>query len=657
MKIILLTLTVGLIWVNLLGAGLVAWRMLGNYAIGRVAGVVFPCLTLFFLEHFVAIGASPPILPVSTALSLWLIWRYRAVVLEHRNAEAMFVVGFLYCLMWRYSFPDIDFESERMPNLAFIDGYMKGEILPAPDRWLWPYRADFYYSFQHYCAALLGRLMGIGPGESYNLGYCVLVSLIVGAISATVVRLCPSRITRWIPVVALVLGGSGAALCVRLLVNGSAFYSSSVRFLGVAMTDGKLNDLGKWVAAAMSTSGVQPRDLPLEPLSFVIAHGDFHPPLAGHLLLALACLIIAVLETDSGAIARRPLHAVLAATVPVTLIANAWVYPLQVLLVGGWFVYRAFRRERSCLLPGALGVAAAAILVYPHLRNFALGTSAKYAAIRLVESVDHTPLLGWLMIFWPVAGILVLSVLNRERRGFAAYLLVTWTLVLAVTEFLYNDDLFGGPWSRFNTTLKWWPWAYAGIVLTIGSLNLSAPSRLCRYGTMILLLPTCVFAVDLGRRFVNTERRSVGNLGGAGWTQKDPVIADLIAILGSRPDGVTVESGLEMTNTPSPAITLFARKQSLLGWPWHETTWRGDYPEIRERLTDIKAFYSGTMEDPLAWLLKNQVRYVVWVVRDNVSGNARFREIRESIRSRYSWTRVGGDDVKLSIGFFEHVPE
>lgn len=174
---------------------------------------------------------------------------------------------------------------------------------------------------------------------------------------------------------------------------------------------------------------------------------------------------------------------------------------------------------------------------------------------------------------------------------------------------------------------------------------------------MILLLPTCVFAVDLGRRFVNTERRSVGNLGGAGWTQKDPVIADLIAILGSRPDGVTVESGLEMTNTPSPAITLFARKQSLLGWPWHETTWRGDYPEIRERLTDIKAFYSGTMEDPLAWLLKNQVRYVVWVVRDNVSGNARFREIRESIRSRYSWTRVGGDDVKLSIGFFEHVPE
>ncbi|MBP8257712.1 MAG: hypothetical protein KAX37_10330 [Opitutaceae bacterium] len=657
MKIILLTLTVGLFWINLLGAGLVAWRLTGNYAIGRISGVVFPSLALFFLEHYVAIGPSPPLLPVTTILSLWLVWRHRAVVCEHWETEVMFVAGFLYCLMWRYSFPDIDFESERMPNLAFIDGYMKGELLPAPDRWLWPYRADFYYSFQHYCAALLGRLMGIGPGESYNLGYCVLVSLIVGAISATAVRLCPSRVMRWIPLAALIVGGSGAALCVRLLVNGSAFYSSSVRFLGVAMTDGKLNEFGQWVSAAMSTPGVQPRDLPLEPFSYVIVHGDFHPPLAGHLLLAFACLIIAVLENDTGVRDRRSLHAMLAATVPVTLIANAWVYPLQVLLVGGWFVYRVIRRERSCLLPAILGVMAAAILVYPHLKSFALATSAKYAAIRFVESIDHTPLLGWLMIFWPVAGILILSCWNRERRGFAVYLLVTWSLVLAVTEFLYDDDLFGGQWSRFNTTLKWWPWAYAGIVLTVGSLNLNAASKFCRYGTMILLLPTCIFAVDLGRRFVNTERRSLGNLGGAGWTQRDPVIADLIAILGSRPDGVTLESGLEMTNTSSPAVTLFARKQSLLGWPWHETTWRGDYPEIRERFADIKAFYTGKMEDPLPWLQKNQVRYVVWVLRDNTPGNAQFEAVREKIRSHYSWTHVGGDDVRLAIGFFERVSE
>lgn len=656
MKLIFLSLTAGLIWINLLGMGLIGWRLLGHYAIGRVAGAVFPCLALFFIEHYFPFGPAPPLLPVTTALSAWLIWRYRTVIWKNRGIEAMFVVGFCYCLMWRYAFPDIDFESERMPNLAFIDGYLKGERLPSPDRWLWPYRADFYYSFQHYCAALLGRMLGVGAGQSYILGYCVLVSLIVGAVAATINQLCPSRVIRWIPGIALILGGSGAAVCVRLLMGDKALYSSSVRFLGAAMSDGKLNALGKWVAAAMSTPGVQARDLPLEPLSYVIVHGDFHPPLAGHLLLAFACLIIAVLEMNPNLRGRNALHAVLAATVPVVLVSNAWVYPLHVLLVGGWFVYRTIRRERSCLLPAVMGGLAAAVLVFPHMRGFAQATSAKYAAIRLVDSVDHTPLLGWGMIFWPVAGILLLSWLNQERRAFSVYLMVVWTLMLIFTELVYNDDLYGGPWSRFNTTLKWWPWVYAGIVLTLGSLNLGAASRVCRYGTMVLLLPTCVFAMDLGRRFLRADRPSTGNLSGGGWTQKDPVIADLIAILGSRPDGVAIESGLEMTNTASPAVTLFAHKQSLLGWPWHETTWRGDYPEIRERLADIKAFYAGTMADPLPWLLKNQVRYIVWVVRDSSFGNRRFRPLREQIKSHYAWTRVGGDDVTLSVGFFERVP-
>lgn len=655
MKAIFLTLTVGLIWVNLLGAGLVAWRLLGNYAVGRVAGVIFPCLALFFIEHYVAWGPAPPLLPVTTGLSVWAIWRYRQVLWEHRGAEAMFVVGFCYCLVWRYSFPDIDFESERMPNLAFIDGYMKGGRLPAPDRWLWPYRADFYYTFQHYCAALMGRVLGVGPGQSYLLGYCVLVSLIVGSIAAAITRLCPSRITRWIPGLALVLGGSGAAVCVRLLMDDRAFYGSSVRFLGVAMSDGRLNAWGKSVAAAMSTPGVQPRDLPLEPLSFVMVHGDYHPPLAGHLLLAFACLIIAVLEMDPAPRRRNVLHAVLAATMPVALVANTWIYPLHVLLVGGWFVYRTLRRERSCLLPAVWGILVAAVLVYPHMRGFAQATSAKYAAIRFVAPVDRTPLIGWLMVFWPVAGILLLSWLNKERRGFSAYLFAAWTVILLFTEVLYNDDLYGGAWSRFNTTLKWWPWAYAGIVLTLGSLNLGAASRVCRYGTMLMLLPPCVFALDLGRRLMHPDRPSQGNLSGAGWIQRDPVIANLVAVLGSRPDGVTLESGLEMTNTPAPAVTLFARKQSLLGWPWHETTWRGDYPEIRERLEGIKAFYGGKMDDPLPWLLKHDVRYIIWQVRDSGWGNIRFGEVRERIKSHYSWTRVGGDDAALSVGFFERV--
>ena len=94
-------------------------------------------------------------------------------------------------------------------------------------------------------------------------------------------------------------------------------------------------------------------------------------------------------------------------------------------------------------------------------------------------------------------------------------------------------------------------------------------------------------------------RTAAGRLAGSAWIERDPVIRDMIIELKTRPDGVTLESGLVLANTESPAIALFSGKQSLLGWPWHETTWRGPFIEIRERQTQIGAFYEGTLPDPL----------------------------------------------------------
>ena len=64
-----------------------------------------------------------------------------------------------------------------MPNLAMIEAYMRGTRLPAPDIWFPPYRLNFYYSFQHYGAALMGRILLLPTGSAYNIAYCLLVAL------------------------------------------------------------------------------------------------------------------------------------------------------------------------------------------------------------------------------------------------------------------------------------------------------------------------------------------------------------------------------------------------------------------------------------------------------------------------------------------------
>jgi hypothetical protein len=302
-----------------------------------------------------------------------------------------------------------------------------------------------------------------------------------------------------------------------------------------------------------------------------------------------------------------------------------------------------------------VGAAVAVGLEYPYLVEFTQQAIGGNIGIRLTSPGDHTPWLGWLLIFWPVVGIMVLGFFNRDRRHLSLYLLAVWAVALVGTEFVYNHDIYGASFIRFNSALKWWQWVYAGIILTVGACNLGSSSRLCRYGTFLLLLPSLGFAYDLGRQFKETPKGSLGNLSGSGWITKDVVIGYVITELGSRPDGVTLESGLIMANSESPAVTLFANKQSLLGWPWMEEVFRGSIFEIPERYDQINRFYAGTAPDPLKWLLHNDVRYILWLPRDNTDNNSRFQPITDKIGSRYYWHGVYGDNKEFAVGYWERI--
>ncbi|HEY5078569.1 MAG TPA: DUF2298 domain-containing protein [Opitutaceae bacterium] len=648
-------MAIAALWINLVGAGLVAWRFLGDYTVARVAGLLAFCLVSFFLEHIAGWGPRPPLLPFTTLVSIWVIWRNRLVVWENWRSEALFAAGFLYCLAWRYFYPDIDLTGERMPNLAMIEAYMRGTRLPAPDIWFPPYRLNFYYSFQHYGASLLGRLLGIGPGVSYQLAYCTLVGFITLLCASCVSRLCSWPVGRWVGTLSLLVGGSGAVVAAHVILH-KAHLIDSVRFVGGAVIHEHINPLGMRFAAWMARPGVDPRDLPMEPVSYAMVNGDYHPPLIGFVLLAFAATLIAAQVTGAAGRSRTLNSALLSATVPIALISNAWIFPLLGLLVGGWFVYRALLRDRGYLVPALAGAAIAAFLEYPYLVEFTRQSIGNNASIGLTASADRTPWLGWCLTFWPVVGIMVLSLFNRERRSLTYFLVAVWGVELAVTELFFNHDVYGGVWSRFNTTLKWWPWVYAGIILTLGAANLGSRSAVCRYGTLLLLAPTLMFGVDIAVQFAGSSKDSFGVLEGSGWI-KDPVLRDMITELKSRPDGVALESGIKMENTEAPAVSLFGGKMSLLGWPWHETTWRGSFLEIRVRLQENIDFYEGKIADPLNWLLHNNVRYVLWLPRDNGDANARFRPLFDRIKSRYYWHQMYGNGESFAVGYWERVDD
>jgi uncharacterized membrane protein len=650
-----LLISIGLIWANLVGLGLVGYYLTRDYAVSRVGSLLAFCLLLFFLEHFHGLGPRLWFLPFSTALSACLIWREREVVGRNWGFEAAFGVGLLYCLVWRYTYPSIGLFEEDFPDLVFIHDYIVGAQLPPTDRWMPPFKADFYYSFQFYCAALLGRWFRLGPGISYQLTYCVMSGMITGAVYAAVRRLCAWRPASWVVTGALLLGGCGLGLVIHLAMKSYLQPLEMVRYLGMVWDPKYRTAFGKLLDGMMYTPGVNPIELPVEPLSYIIVKGEFHPPLMGFVILSFSLLVIAALEGERTPGQRRVLHALLAATIPLSLIGNTWVFPLQTALVAGWFIYRAVSGERDHWLAGLFGAGAASALAYPFLVGFLQQPAAHTTALRLTRAGQHATPVEWLSVFWPLVLLMALAFWNREKRGLSLFFVCLWAVLLAATEIFYNHDINGGTWERFNSSLKWWGWIYAAGVLSLGSLNLGSRSRFCRYASLVVILLPCVQVYDYARQFVETPKESVGKLDGSDWLTRDFALRDIVSALQALPDGVCIDSNNSFANTDATALAIFANKQAFMGWPVQEGIWREFRTEVRDRVSQVNAFYGGKIDDPLGWLLANNVRYVLWLQKDNDDLNARFLPLWAKIKSRYAWHHFAGNDGNWAVGFWERV--
>ncbi len=202
-------LVIGILLVNLLGFSLTVARYTGLTLGLAMAVFHHRRVPRFFLRRaFHRAGELGWLLPIFTVGALWSIWRERTALLADLGAEIAFLAAFSYALLWRYTFPDIDPSSEKLADLNFIASYLQGTRLPAPDLWLHPYTLTQYYSFQHYGAALLGRIMSLPSGTAYNVAYCVIVGLVLAPAYDFVRTFTKNRWSQILILAALLVGGT-----------------------------------------------------------------------------------------------------------------------------------------------------------------------------------------------------------------------------------------------------------------------------------------------------------------------------------------------------------------------------------------------------------------------------------------------------------------
>ncbi|MGD8403661.1 MAG: DUF2298 domain-containing protein [Anaerolineales bacterium] len=206
---------------------------------------------------------------------------------------------------------------------------------------------------------------------------------------------------------------------------------------------------------------------------------------------------------------------------------------------------------------------------------------------------------------------------------FVLLLIALGTLLLIGPDFLYLRDQFG---TRINTVFKfyyqaWMLWSLAvayGIVVLLQKLR-SGWSISFRVGLVILLLVGLVYPVlgiltrtdnfrieraltlldtlqsseDEGAKMI--ARQELNSL----WTldyfdmfqRQNPDEAAAIRWLESVPDGVVAEA-IGGSYSGYARVSTMTGQPTLLGWPGHESQWRGGSEEQGSRQSDIETLYA-----------------------------------------------------------------
>jgi len=219
---------------QLIGFALI-WKFLGKYLIdggwvlGRLAGSLALTLLIWWTGY-----AGIPInnnLGLGFAIVLILIAGWRGIKKDKKELrklfksagelivveEILFLAGFVTLAIVRAYQPDIN-GLEKFMDFGFIKSYLSHADLPGKDMW-WATSTINYYTFGHFWAAIMIRLMGVPAEVGYNLMLAVILGLGLSISFGVVIGLMKKGKVRH-----MCLGGVAGALIVNLGGNSHAMW-------------------------------------------------------------------------------------------------------------------------------------------------------------------------------------------------------------------------------------------------------------------------------------------------------------------------------------------------------------------------------------------------------------------------------------------------
>jgi YYY domain-containing protein len=187
---------------------------------------------------------------------------------------------------------------------------------------------------------------------------------------------------------------------------------------------------------------------------------------------------------------------------------------------------------------------------------------------------------------------------TRSPQLFALLLALTGIGLTLVPEFVYLRDQFG--W-RMNTIFKFYfqTWILWGMVAAFGSaVLLNELKKTWRWvhsiGLVVLILMAMAYPVFGLLTKTNNFNPGTWTLDGTAYMQVfNPDEMDAIRWLQQAPLGVVAEA-VGGSYSSFARVSEISGQPTVLGWPGHESQWRGGAREIGSRQQDIEQLYKTT---------------------------------------------------------------
>ena len=204
---------------------------------------------------------------------------------------------------------------------------------------------------------------------------------------------------------------------------------------------------------------------------------------------------------------------------------------------------------------------------------------------------------------------------GKLESGFVLFIAILGSLLVLAPEYVYLRDQFG---TRMNTIFKFYyqAWILWSIAAAYATTKLFTKSQDTMRWVNIPLLIFVIIAslVYPMYGFINKAsgfQPPRWTLDSSAYIQNSNADeAAAIEWLKSAPDGIVLEA-VGGSYTDYARISTNTGLQTVLGWPGHESQWRGGYEEIGSRQSDIETIYvANDWSTTQALLEKYQVVYV-----------------------------------------------